>query len=146
MSVSVKASYQQGVNRMFLRKDRFDFYWPEFAHLSEQEIFSGELYFDGSAGDSTIFGYTGRYNEMRYHPSYVAGGLRDDFNFWHMGRTFDARPQLNASFIATDGTDMDFMRCFAVTDEYPMIWTVGNIVSASRPMPYLAEPGLVDHF
>ena len=104
------------------------------------------MYADGSADDSQIFGYTGRYNEMRYHPSQICGSMRDTYDTWHMGRTFDVRPQLNYSFIYSDGTDMDFMRVFAVTDMKPMLWTVGNIIKASRPMPYLAEPGLVDHF
>lgn len=146
MAVSVKPQYQDGINRMFMRSSRYDFYWPEFAHLSEQGIFEGELYWRGNADDSGIFGYTGRYNELRYMPSYVCGNMRDTYDYWHMGRKFANAPELNADFIATDGMDNTFMRCFAVTDKKPMIWTVGNVVSASRPLPYLAEPGLVDHF
>lgn len=146
MAVSPKATYQNGINRMFLRKNRFDFYWPEFAHLSEQEIYSAELFADGSVDDSQIFGYTGRYNEMRYIPSTVAGGMRDVYDYWHMGRQFATRPQLNGSFITTPALDDTFMRDFAVTDMRPMLWTVGTLLKASRPIPYLAEPGLVDHF
>ena len=146
MAVSVKPQYQDGINRMFMRSSRYDYYWPEFAHLSEQGIFEGELYWRGNADDKGIFGYTGRYNELRYMPSYVCGNMRDTYDYWHMGRKFANAPELNADFIATDGMDNTFMRCFAVTDKKPMIWTVGNVVNASRPLPYLAEPGLVDHF
>lgn len=146
MAVSVKPQYQDGINRMFMRSSRYDFYWPEFAHLSEQGIYEGELFWQGLEADKGIFGYTGRYNELRYMPSYVCGNMRDTYDYWHMGRKFANAPELNADFIATDGMDNTFMRCFAVTDKKPMIWTVGNVVNSSRPLPYLAEPGLVDHF
>ena len=72
-----KPSYQQGVNRMFTRKTKFDFYFPEFAHLSEQAVTNGEVYATGTEKDKEIFGYQGAYNEMRYMPSLISAQLKD---------------------------------------------------------------------
>ena len=69
------AVYHQGIHRSWLRRTTFDFYFPEFAGLGEQEIFNGELYADGSNVDIRAWGYTGRYNELRYMPNSVHGLL-----------------------------------------------------------------------
>ena len=49
MSVLPRTSYQQGVPRHFLREDKFDYYWPEFAHLGEQEVFNEELFYNAGS-------------------------------------------------------------------------------------------------
>lgn len=38
MSIMPSAAYQQGIDRQWLRRTKFDFYFPEFANLSEQAI------------------------------------------------------------------------------------------------------------
>nr|WNN13294.1 MAG: major capsid protein [Microvirus sp.] len=96
-----KPSYQQGVNRIFSRKTKFDFYFPEFAHLSEQAVTNGEIYASGTDRDKEIFGYQGAYNEMRYSPSFNCADMRDTFSYWHLGRIFHSAPTLNAGFLTT---------------------------------------------
>lgn len=141
MSVMPKSVYQQGVPRHFIRQTRYDFYFPEFAHLSEQGIFNEEVYADGSAQDDQIFGYQGRYNEMRSAQSIVCGGMRDTFDYWHLSRQFASRPNLNSTFIeCRPRKDI-----FAVPSERGLIVNVGNVVKAIRPIPAFAEPGLIDH-
>lgn len=155
LSVMPKATYQQGVDRKWLRKSRFDFYSPEFAHLSEQPVSTEELYAfpgvedNGSVvnpiNNATIFGYQAIWNEMRANQSRVCGALRDTLDFWHLGRQFSSVPQLNSQFIECDATRDDLKRIFQVPSVPGMICNFANIITAIRPLPKFGEPGLIDH-
>ena len=145
MSVLPRTSYQQGMPRKFTKFDKYDYYWPEFAHLGEQEVKNREIYFTGLTGNNSdgTFGYQGRYAEYKYLPSSVHGDLKDSLQFWHMGRSFSSKPSLNASFVEADPTT----DIFAVEgDEDKLIVQTFNNITAFRPMPYDSEPGLIDHF
>lgn len=144
MSIMPKPAYSQGVNRQWLKRTRYDFYFPEFANLSEQAITRYEIYASGVAAENnTIFGYQGRFDEMRYKPNRIAGLMRTDFNFWHLGREFSAAPELNSDFIECDPQYLN--RIFAVPEEPGLIVNVGNIIKAIRPIPIMNNPGLIDH-
>jgi len=144
MSVLPKTAYQDGIHKMWTREDKFDYYWPEFAHLGEQEVLNQEIYADfneASPGQGQdTFGYQSRGAEYKYGVSTVHGDFRDDLAFWHMGRQFTSKPALNASFVESDPTT----RIFAITDEeedkiYAQVY---NSISALRPMPYFGTPRL----
>ena len=142
LSVMPKPAYQQGIDRQWLRQTRYDFYFPEFANLSEQAIERVEIYASAvEAENKTIFGYQGRYDEMRVKRNMVCGLMRTDFDYWHMGRKFTSAPGLNQTFIDCDATK----RIFAVPTEPGLIIDVGNRIRAIRPMPIQSEPGLIDH-
>nr|QJB21666.1 MAG: major capsid protein [Microvirus sp.] len=142
MSVMPRSAYQQGIDRQWLRRTRYDFYFPEFANLSEQAVETAEIYATGvSAENRTIFGYQGRYNEMRKKQSQVCGNLRDTLDFWHLGRQFASSPLLNASFIQC----VPRKDVFAVTNKPGLVVNIGNNIKAIRPLPYISEPGLIDH-
>ena len=149
-SVPQRAEYFQGFPREMLRETRYDFYSPEFAHLSEQEVRQDEIYAsDDAVQNATVFGFQGAYNELRCGRDKVCGSFRDSLLNWSFARQFSAAPQLNSSFAQYDPTT--FNRIFAVqTDEGQPVPNIlvnfSAIVKAIRPMPYLAEPGLVDHF
>lgn len=113
MCVMPRTCYQQGLPRMFSREDKLDYPWPTFAHLGEQEILNKELFVGSDGKNDEVFGYQSRYAEMKYVPSSVHGEFRDSLDFWHMGRIFDSRPNLNSSFVTADPTS----RIWAVTDE-----------------------------
>lgn len=142
-----KPSYQQGVNRIFSRKTKFDFYFPEFAHLSEQAVTNGEIYATGTSRDSEIFGYQGAYNEMRYTPSFNCADMRDTFSYWHLGRIFGNAPNLNAGFLTTNPSFDGGIRkdIFASQNEPGLLVQFANIVKAIRPLPVYGTPGFVDH-
>jgi len=151
MSVLPRTSYNTGIDRMWTKYDKFDYYWPEFANLGEQEIFNRELWFNnlepaappGTPGNdlgNTTFGYQERYAEYKYTNSTVHAAYRTTLDFWHLGREFTGQPVLNNSFIKADPST----RIFAVTDEdidhlYVQIY---NRVRALRPMPYFGTPRL----
>lgn len=142
-----KPSYQQGVNRIFSRKTKFDFYFPEFAHLSEQAVTNGEIFATGTEKDSEIFGYQGAYNEMRYTPSFNCADMRDTFSYWHLGRIFNNAPNLNAGFLTTNPAYDGGIRkdIFASPKEPGLLVQFANIVKAIRPLPVYGTPGFVDH-
>lgn len=143
MSIMPEAMYQQGLDRRWTRETKYDYYWPEFAHLSEQSVLSKEVYYNADANDGLIFGYQGRYDEYRYRASTAHGSLRGDLKYWHLGRIFDSRPALNSEFLSTEGIRKDV---FAVPSEPAFIVQVLNKVTAIRPMPMIADPGMIDHF
>lgn len=145
LSVMPRSMYSQGVDRQFIRQTRYDFYSPEFAHLSEQAVYKGELFIDGTSADGEIFGYQARYQEYRSRQSKPVGKLRGDLGYWNLSRDFATRPALNQSFIEVESQVLK-ERFLAVPSEPAFLVTVGNRVIASRPMPGLAEPGLIDHF
>ena len=143
MSVMPRSMYQQGINRQWLRQTRYDFFFPEFAYLSEQAVERVEIYASAvEAENKTIFGYQGRYNEMRFKPSMVCGQMRTTFDYWHLGRIFTSAPSLNETFIKCEPTK----RIFAVETDPGLIVSFGNRLTAMRPMPITPEPGLMDHF
>lgn len=143
MSVVPKSTYSYGINRQWLRETRYDFYWPEFAHLGEQAIQFREIWenFSSLADAKGIFGYQGRYDEMRYKPSTVHSGMRKTFDYWHLSREFSSCPHLNSDFLECNPSK----RIFAVQDEDTLIVNFANVLTALRPIPYIAEPGLIDH-
>jgi len=142
MSVMPQTAYQQGINRQWLRQTKYDFYFPEFANLSEQAIEGVEIYASATPADNvSVFGYQGRYDEMRYKPNLVCGQLRDTYDYWHLGRQFTAKPLLNDSFIQC----VPRKDVFAAQTEPALIVQFGNLIKAVRPLPRLAEPGLIDH-
>ncbi len=143
-----KPSYQQGVNRMFSRKTKYDFYFPEFSHLSEQSVTKGEVYATGDEQhDNAIFGYQSCYAEMKYMPSMNCADMRDTFSYWHLGRKFTSDPSLNAGFLTTNSAYSGGIRkdIFSVQNEPGMIIQFGNVVEAIRPMPVYGTPGFIDH-
>lgn len=144
MSILPRTSYQQGLPRLFTKVDKFDFFWPEFAHLGEQEVKFKEIYaslgYEFDHDDDDTFGYQSRYAEYKYNPARVHGAFKDSLQFWHMGRVFESQPALNADFVTSNPTK----RVFAVTDEdteavYVQLY---HNIQAIRPMPYFGTPKL----
>lgn len=141
-------TYQQGINKMWLRSTVYDFYWPTFAHLGEQAIELREIYAQGSEADTTVFGYQERYAEYRYKPSQITGKLRSSvvngtLDKWHLSQFFKNAPTLNEEFI-TENPPID--RIIAVPSEPEFLLDIGFRYITVRPMPMFGTPGLVDHF
>ena len=140
-------TYQQGMNRMWSRRDRWDFYWPALAHLGEQAVLNQEIYTQGTSADTQTFGYQERFAEYRYKPSQVTGKMRSNatgsLDVWHLAQDFTALPALNGSFIE-ENPPVD--RVIAVTTEPQFIWDWYFNLKTTRPMPVYSVPGLIDHF
>lgn len=147
INIRADLNYQQGINRMWTRQGRFDFYWPVLAHLGEQTILNKEIYAQGTAADDEVFGYQERYAEYRYFPSQITGKLRSTYaqslDVWHLAQKFDNLPTLSSEFIE-DKPPIE--RVVAVQAEPQFVVDCWFNLKCVREMPVYGVPGLVDHF
>lgn len=135
--------YTQGVNRQWFKKSRYDFYLPQLCNLSEQGIYAGELYVDNTEDDTKIWGFQGRWNEMRAGTSLACGSMRDTYAYWNFSRHFDSRPELDADFIECKPSESK--KIYAVQSEPGIICQFATILDAVRPITAYPEPGRMDH-
>lgn len=146
-SVRADLTYQQGLDRMWSRQTRYDYYWPALSQIGEQAVLSKEIYADGSANDEDVFGYQERYAEYRYKPSKITGKMRSNatgtLDSWHLSQVFSPRPGLNSTFIE-ENPPID--RVVAVPSEPDFIFDSYFNMRCSRPMPVYSVPGFIDHF
>lgn len=147
VNVRVDTTYQQGVERMWNRRTRYDYYWPALSHLGEQEILNREVYAQGTAEDELVFGYQERYAEYRYIPSKITGLFRSQaaasLDVWHLAQDFGTLPVLDQAFVE-ENPPID--RVVAVPSEPDMLLDCYFKIRAARPLPMYGTPGLIDHF
>lgn len=189
-----KPSYQDGINRQWVRRSPIDFYWPEFSLLSEQAINHSEIlsclpflsqyvsrglptgspYWVNASYDKTVFGFVGQYDEYRIMPdlatsemrslsraqvnSALVGNYDKQLSYWNLTRKF------GWNFVSDEGGTADhigigagvmlnteFVTCiprkdiFLVPSKPGLIVNVNHRIRATRPLPLIAEPSLVDH-
>ena len=147
INIRADLTYQQGLDRMWSRLTRFDFYWPALSHIGEQAVLNKEIYAQGTAADDDVFGYQERYAEYRYKPSKITGKFRSTdaqpLDNWHLAQKFDALPTLSPTFIE-DNPPVN--RVIAVDTEPHLLWDSFFEYRCARPMPVYSVPGLIDHF
>ena len=138
MSIMPKPTYMQGLPQMFGRFDRFDYAWPEFAHLGEQYVFQWELKKEANQPEDATFGYQQRYADYKYEKSRVSGFFRSYMDHWHLARKFEDAPLLNKSFIECKPDD----RIFATEGPWnsDILVMAYNNVLAKRPLPKYSTP------
>lgn len=141
LSIVPRSSYSQGMPKMFTKTSKFDYYFPSFAHLGEQEILNKEIYYSpDDYGADDVFGYTPRYAEYKFKNSRVCGDFRDSLSFWTLDRLFKSPPALNAKFVHVQPDEVN--RIFAVTDSEvdKTRILVYHSVKANRLMPKYGTP------
>lgn len=147
VNVRADLTYQQGIERMFSRRTRYDFYWPTLAHLGEQAVLNKEIYAQGTEADEAVFGYQERFAEYRYKPSKITGIMKSTapqpLDVWHLSQKFDSLPTLSEAFI-NDSPPVS--RVIAVQDEPHFLYDAYFDFNTVRPMPVYGVPGLIDHF
>ncbi|AXH75970.1 MAG: major capsid protein [Microviridae sp.] len=148
LSVRADLTYQQGLNRMWSRRTRFDFYWPALSHIGEQAVLQKEIFTDGNPlNDNKVFGYQERHAEYRYKPSLITGEFRSSFpqslDAWHLSQDFASAPVLDKAFIE-ENPPLD--RAIAVPSEPHFLFDAYFSMRCARPMPVYGVPGLIDHF
>lgn len=141
-------TYQQGLERFWSRKTRYDFYWPSLAHLGEMAVLRKEIYLerDGN-GDDDVFGYQEIWADYRYKPSRITGMFNSwkdaPLDQWHLSQDFAAPPVLNGGFIIEMPP---FDRVSAVPSEPNFLADFWFDLKCDRPMPVYSAPGFIDHF
>lgn len=142
-------TYQQGLERFWSRKDRFDYYWPVFANIGEQAVKNKEIYAQGNAEDDEVFGYNEAWADYRYKPNRVTGEMRSAYkqslDVWHLADDYSSRPSLSDSWIREDKANID--RVLAVQSSVSNQFFADIFVQnrATRAMPIYSVPGLIDH-
>lgn len=139
MMVRPISVYMQGLSRMWNRRVKEDYYQRELQHIGQQEVLTKELYAGSDAGptaDDVVFGYQNRYDEYRWHESYVSGEFRTILNSWHMARDFANEPVLNADFINAVPTT----RIFAAQENDTLYCMANHSIQARRLMAKYGNP------
>lgn len=147
VSARADLTYQQGLDRMFSRSTRFDYYWPALAQLGEQSVLNKEIYADGSANDDLVFGYQERWAEYRYKPSRITGAYRSNhgtsLDIWHLAQDFASLPVLNSTFIQ-ENPPIDRVIATPAQAHFQMDCYFKMI--HARPMPTYSIPSLASRF
>lgn len=147
-SARADLTYQQGLNRMWSRQTRYDFYWPKLAELGEQTVLNQEIYTAGSGGsDTSVFGYQERYAEYRFKPSEIHGQFRSTYSApldqWHMAEKFASLPSLNSTFIQNN---TPITRALANSSAPQILFDAFFNYKHARPMPVYSVPVTLGRF
>jgi hypothetical protein len=154
VTVRVLRNYQQGLNRLWSRRRRFDYYWPALANIGEQPVYKKELYLDVTTGedggDLPIFGYQEYAADYRFLPSRISGyflsGVRTgSLDLWHYADDYASAPSLSSDWLKEDKSNVDrtIAVTSAITHQYLADFAVN--ITATRAMPQYSVPGMVDH-
>lgn len=158
-------SYQQGLNRMWSRKERLDFYWPEFNGVGDMPVYRKEIYWTDAASGSNdrVFGYQERYGEYRSYPSQVTGAFRSNYlngslDAWHYADDYASPPILSEDWIIEPRANIDRTLAvssltgdnsdLAVTGYGDQQFLVDFFINkfCTRPMPVYSIPGMNSRF
>ena len=150
VSVRADLTYQQGLNRMWSRSTRYDFYFPAFATLGEQAVLNKEIYCLGTSQDNDVFGYQERWAEYRYKPSQITGLFRSTaagtLDAWHLAQRFTSVPTLNSTFISETPPVDRVVAIGASANGKQFLFDAFFDIKQARLMPMYSVPGLIDHF
>lgn len=142
-------TYQQGLERFWSRRDRFDYYWPVFANIGEQAVKNKEIYAQGTDKDDEVFGYQEAWADYRYRPNRVAGEMRSQssqsLDVWHLADDYSQLPSLSDAWIREDGATVDRIIAVSSAITHQIFADIFISCRSTRPMPLYSVPGLIDH-
>lgn len=144
MCVRHNRSYQQGLERFWSRKDRLDFYVPQFANLGEQPVKKKEIMMTGTIHDDETFGYQEAWADYRYKPNRISGKMRSNaegtLDFWHYADNYNEVPTLSQEWMKEGKTEI--ARTLIVQNEPQFFGAIRVDNKTTRPMPLYSVPGL----
>lgn len=143
-------TYQQGLERMFSRKNKLDYYFPVFANLGEQAVLKKELYAQGTETDDEAFGYQEAWADYRMKPNRICGAFRSNatgtLDSWHYGDNYTKTPALSQEWMKEGNAEI--ARTLAVENKVNEPQFIADFLvknTTVRPMPMYSVPGLIDH-
>lgn len=149
-----KHTYSQGLNKIWSKKDKFDYFWPTLANLGETAVLNKEIYYSGISTDDEVFGYNEMWYEYRYLPDMCTGCMRptkdgQDLSSWHFGDYYKQTPALSSSWLQEDPTNVDrVLALSALNEQNATNQLFADILVSSvttRVVPTYSVPGLIDH-
>ena len=142
-------TYQQGIERHWSRKTRFDYYWPVFANIGEQAVKNKEIFAQGNSKDDEVFGYQEAWSDYRYKPNRVTGEMRSAYaqslDVWHLADDYSSLPSLSDCWIREDKNTVDRVLAVKSSVSNQLFADIYVKNRATRPMPMYSIPGLIDH-
>jgi len=147
VNVRSDITYQQGLNKLWSRRELTDFYDPILANLGEQAVLNQEIMYKYNDADThAVFGYQERWAEYRYKPSQVTGAFRSNsaipLDSWHLATEFADIPPLNSAFIV-DAPPLDRVIAVELATAPQILLDCYFDLKCARPMPVYSIPGLV---
>lgn len=137
-------SYQQGLERFWSRKDRLDYYVPQFANLGEQPVKKKEIYLTGTATDDETFGFQEAWADYRMKPNRVSGKMRSNasgtLDFWHYADNYTDVPTLSQGWMVEGKKEI--ARTLIVESEPQFFGAIRVANKTTRRMPLYSVPGL----
>lgn len=137
-------SYQQGLERFWSRKDRLDYYVPQFANLGEQPVKKKEIMLTGYKSDEETFGYQEAWADYRMKPNRVSGIMRSNatgtLDFWHYADNYSTVPTLSQEWMSEGKTEI--ARTLIVQNEPQFFGAIRVANKTTRRMPLYSVPGL----
>lgn len=144
MCVRHNHSYQQGLERFWSRKDRLDYYVPQFANLGEQPVKKKEIMLTGTETDEETFGYQEAWADYRMKPNRVSGLMRSNatgtLDFWHYADNYSTVPTLSQGWMAEGKSEI--ARTIIVQDEPQFFGGIRVANKTTRCMPLYSVPGM----
>lgn len=137
-------TYQQGLERFWSRKDRLDYYVPQFANLGEQPVKKKEIMLTGEDSDNETFGYQEAWADYRMKPNRVSGKMRSNaegtLDFWHYADNYSKVPTLSQEWMEEGKSEI--ARTLIVQDEPQFFGAIRVANKTTRCMPLYSVPGL----
>lgn len=140
-------AYSQVLPKHFLMKDRFDYYFPEFANLGLQPIPYGEIcpvqaIVEGSKALTDTFGYQRPNYDLVHYNDQVHGQFRLSLRNMLINRVFASTPELGTEFIHIQPEEVSNIFAVDAPDEDNFIGQIVVDVKAKRPIPRISLPSL----
>lgn len=144
MCVRHDRTYQQGLERFWSRKDRLDYYVPQFANLGEMPVKKKEIFFTGTSTDEETFGYQEAWADYRMKPNRVSGEMRSNYarslDSWHYADEYETVPTLSQEWLKEGKAEID--RTLIVNSQAQFFGGILVENATTRPMPLYSVPGL----
>lgn len=160
MCVRTEHTYSQGENRLWHRNERTSFYTPELAHISEQPVYTRELYADFTDANPlkpTVWGFQEAWAELRYKPNQLGGMFRQwknaqganetNLSMWHYGDNYETTPSMSSEWVQETTTNIDRTTVLGSRTDKVHQYMIDMYFKANytRVLPTYSVPSLVDH-
>lgn len=139
-------TYSQGIARQFQKKDMIDFYQPEYSNIGCTPIYNQEIFVQGNAQDTEVWGYTMPWQEYRIEVNEVTGELspnaENSLDVYNYADDYDNLPVQSQEWIeeTPDFLDRTLAVKSTVTHQF-MLDTVLTVRKVSV-VPKFGIPGL----
>ena len=119
-------TYGQGLPRQYFKSRKYDYYWNEYAGISFQPVFNGELYLQGTDEDKEALAFLPPWSEYKSEENQLTGMFNpyystndgEESNWlkeWTYGNNFANLPMMGEEFLEQGPENVD--RTITVTSE-----------------------------